>query len=258
MSSGNMKDYYLNKKYMTNEGYQVTIVEYNSSRDLTVQFENGYKVKSLLSNVKKGRISNPYHPSVCNKGYYGVGPYLSKINKVQTESYKVWNDMIRRCYPITDKDKEKFKAYEGCYVCDEWLNYQNFAKWYELNIYHIDGEVMQLEKDILIKGNKCYSPDTCTFVPRPINNLLIKSNSIRGDLPIGVTLSKKTKKPYRLLCIVNGKQKLLGTFDNINEAFNAYKEFKENYIKEKANEYKDKIPDKVYQALINYKVEIDD
>jgi hypothetical protein len=36
------------------------------------------------------------------------------------------------------------------------------------------------------------------------------------------------------------------------------KNFKENYIKQVADEYKDLIPQKVYEALYRYEVEIND
>ena len=42
----------------------------------------------------------------------------------------------------------------------------------------------------------------------------------------------------------------------VEEAFNVYKTIKENYIKEVANKYK--IPEKLYQALLNYQVEVND
>ena len=121
---------------------------------------------------------------------------------------------------------------------------------------------MQLDKDILKKGNKVYSPETCIFVPRRINSLFIKSDKARGRYPIGVTLRKDNGK-YRSQCDVQyeeepRKQIQLGQFDTPEEAFYAYKQFKENYIKEVADIYKPYIPEKLYEAMYRYEVEIDD
>ena len=115
---------------------------------------------------------------------------------------------------------------------------------------------MELDKDTLVKGNKIYSPETCIFVPQRINYLFLNSGGSRGLLPLGVyTVGKK----YASRTSKNGKRSVyLGSFDTPEEAFLAYKTAKEAYIKEVADEYKDKIPKKLYDALYAYTVEITD
>jgi hypothetical protein len=116
---------------------------------------------------------------------------------------------------------------------------------------------MELDKDILIKGNKIYSPDTCIFVPHEINMLFIKRNAKRGKYPIGVSYDKQKKK-FEASCSINNKQKRIGRFSTAEDAFNAYKIYKEGLIKQVATIYKAKIPYELYNALINYEVEITD
>ncbi len=116
---------------------------------------------------------------------------------------------------------------------------------------------MDIDKDILCKGNKIYSPDACVVVPQNINKLFTKCNNSRGDLPVGVSYHKLNEK-YIARCHVKGKLKHLGYYDSPEEAFYVYKNFKEKYIKEVAEEYKNKIPQKLYDAMVTYKVEIDD
>ena len=116
---------------------------------------------------------------------------------------------------------------------------------------------MNLDKDILIKGNKVYGPDTCIFVPQDINKLFTKRNNNRGNYPIGVSYNKQQKK-YKSYCNTNSKQNFLGYYDTPEEAFTIYKQFKENYIKQVADEYKNHIPEKLYNAMYEYEVEIDD
>ena len=120
---------------------------------------------------------------------------------------------------------------------------------------------MDLDKDILFKHNKIYSPETCVFVPQTINKLFVKSNSNRGESVIGT--SPKNGK-YQVYCsIINpetGKSKgeYLGIYDTELEAFKVYKYYKEKNIKEVADYYKNLIPQKLYQILYDYEVEIDD
>jgi hypothetical protein len=164
--------------------------------------------------------------------------------------------MLQRCY--SKKYQEKEPTYVGCTVCDEWLNFQNFAKWYDENYYEVEGEKMQLDKDILTKGNKIYNPENCIFVSQRINSLFIKCNHLRGVLPIGVSYEAESNK-YRALCNNGYKKSIhLGRFTILEEAFKAYKEYKENLIKQIANTYKNKIPKRLYDAMYRYEVEITD
>ena len=117
---------------------------------------------------------------------------------------------------------------------------------------------MDLDKDILIKGNKTYSPEACVFVPKKINSLFTKANNLRGDYPIGVSYFKESDKFKSQYKTMDGKEIHLGLFDTPEEAFISYKNAKEKYIKQIAEEYKSKIPQKLYKAMINYEVEITD
>jgi hypothetical protein len=115
-------------------------------------------------------------------------------------------------------------------------------------------ENFELDKDILIKGNKIYSPETCCFVPKEINLLFTKSNSIRGKYPIGVSCRKKDGK-FRAQCWVEGKQRFLGSFYTPEEAFQAYKEAKEQEIKRLAKKWRLFMTDECYEVMINYQIE---
>ena len=170
-------------------------------------------------------------------------------NNTKDICYQHWYDMIRRCYD--PKSLSRNPTYKGCYVCEEWNKFSNFKKWFDDN--YVEG--WQLDKDILIKGNKVYSPETCCFIPKVINLLLNKKQNSRGDYPIGV--SKRLDK-YTSCVSCFGVRKYLGIYDSIEDAFNAYKCEREKYIKEIALIFKSKIPTKVYNALINYEVEITD
>ena len=246
---------------ISNEGYKMKIVEYKNTKDIIVEFQDEYKAKvhTQYGAFKKGNVKNVFHKSVCGVGYIGDGKYKSKINGKLTKAYKYWHKMLLRCYDPYLLNKEP--TYINCYVCDEWLNFQNFSEWYEDNYYEIPNEKVQLDKDILVKGNKIYSPETCIFVPQRINSLFIKRDAGRGKYPIGVYWHKENNKFITQCQIIdkeNYKERYLGTYNTSEEAFLAYKNFKEKYIKEVADEYKYLIPKELYDAMYKYEVEIND
>lgn len=170
--------------------------------------------------------------------------------------YYIWVNMLNRCYNASKWSKHP--TYEGCKVCDEWLIFSNFQKWYQSN----SCRDFALDKDILIKGNKVYSPDTCCFVPQEINNLFLKSQRIRGKYPIGVVKTRNGRFVARISKRRNGiiRREEIGYYATSEEAFISYKHEKESYIKQLAQEYYDRgeITKKVYDALMRYEVEITD
>jgi len=180
----------------------------------------------------------------------GVGINDIEIN-TKDKCYKVWHSMMNRCY--SKKYHSKFPTYQNCSVCNEWTYLSNFKRWFDEN--YVDGYV--LDKDILVKGNKVYSPETCCFVPEEINLLLLNNKKKRGNLPIGVTFRDNS---YYAIMTKHNKTKHIGIFKTPIEAFNAYKIEKEKYVKELADKYfkEGKINIEVYNALMKYKVEYAD
>ena len=157
--------------------------------------------------------------------------------------------MLERCYSLEYKENQP--TYINSIVDCYWHNFQVFAEWFKNNYK----EGYELDKDLLVRGNKNYSPNTCCFIPKYINTLLIKCDSKRGKYFIGV---RKRKNRFEARCQVNGKPKYIGSFETELEAFYAYKNAKESDIKEVAEKYKDQITERCYWALINYKVNIND
>ena len=240
-----------------NFGSEIIVTNYRKLNDIDVYFPeyNWIKEHATYDNFKKGNVKCPYEKRTFNVGYLGEGEYKVSKNGKHTKCYDTWLKMLYRAY--SPKYMQQHPTYKECRVHESWHNFQLFSKWYYDNFYQIEGEQMALDKDILCKGNKIYSPDTCVFVPQRINSLFTKSDNKRGDCPIGVTYNKPGKI-YETYCGTNGKRKYLGCYKTPEEAFQVYKNFKEKYIKEVAEEYRDKIPTKLYNAMITYEVEIDD
>lgn len=225
------------------------IVGYKNSDNITVEFLDSHKFRKITtySNFVRGQIKNPYDKSACGVGYVGEGKYLTKENGRSTKLYSCWVHMIERCY--YEKNQNLHQSYYGtCTVCDEWLNFQVFAKWHEDNSYEID-ERLHLDKDILYPGNKIYAPDKCILTPQRINELFSYKPKNNG-LPVGISKTKYGEYVAKY----NGEQ--LGVYHTLEEAYDKYAMKKEEVIKQIAEEYKNKIPKKLYDALLRYEVDI--
>ena len=263
---GKVKNPHKNRNNLVNynkQGCMMKIVEYIDANNIIVEFQDEwkYKLHTAWKCFKNGESRNPYHPSIYEVGIIGSKYQITDINGKLLKEYDTWKGMLCRCYD--KKSKERHPTYKDVTCCDEWLLYENFYEWLHeqenfdkwVNLY-----LSALDKDILIKGNKIYSPETCFLVPENINSLFTKRQNHRGNCPIGVCYDKNKNK-YGAQCNNhNGKIQHLGYYDTPEEAFQAYKVYKENLIKQIAQEEYDKgnITKKCYDAMMNYEVEITD
>ena len=251
IDNDSMKQFRLGEINTMKCGVTAKIIEYNGSRDVKVKIiETDEIINTTYQNFKIGQIKSHYSPTLYNVGITGV------IDKGESDTYcyKLWVNIMTRCY--NEDYKKSRPTYKDVTICNEWKYYHNFKEWFNKHWYEIDGERIELDKDIINKGNKVYSPENCIFVPQRINSLFTKGNSKRGELPIGVTKTFKCET-FSSTVSINGKN-ITKRFETVEEAFQDYKFRKEKEIKRVADLYKDKIPTKLYEAMYNYKVEITD
>ena len=254
------------------EGCVTKIIQYNSTLDIIIEFQDEYKyrVHTNYQAFKNGQCKNPFYPSVYGHGYLGVDKNGNVLKTTElkegkwciTWKYIKWREMLRRCFD--NKLKERNPTYEGVTCCGRWLCFANFLEDLEVlkQEYNWSEDIkLNLDKDILHKNNKVYSLENCILVPDYINFLFTKNDTKRGSYPIGVSYRKDRKK-YQALCRINGKQTRLGYYNTIEEAFNAYKQAKEQEIKRIAEDCISKgfitKDSRLYNAMINYQVKITD
>lgn len=241
------------KEYINKFGESFKVTSCDNRLKVNITFDNGYKTTCTSTSINSLCCSSPYLKTVLGVGYLGDGKYNYMDDRYV---YKAWSHMITRCYD--EKYSAKFPTYKDCYVDERFHNFQVFAEWYYSNTW-IDAKHV-LDKDILIKGNKVYSPDTCILVDSRINAMFTKCNSIRGEYPIGVSIDKRYNK-LRGYIYTEDNKRTMRYCDTIEEAFNMYKSTKEQYLKRVADEYKNKYPNfpqKLYDAMYKYEVEITD
>ena len=243
---------------------EMQILEIIDSQRIKIKFlKSGYETIVYKHNFYAGRVRDKF--SGMNKdyryGYIGNGNYKDE-NGNKSKSYSYWAHMIRRSCDLNFKSDSRNLAYADVSVCDEWLNFENFDKWFNENYYECPfGGFMCLDKDILVKHNKVYSPETCCFVPNNINVLFLKQKYHKDKgIPFGSKLGKNADGSIKYIVRTTEyrKEKNIGTYKTKEEAFFAYKQEKERYIKEVAELYKPYIPKNVYDAMMKYEVEEND
>lgn len=156
--------------------------------------------------------------------------------------YRVWTNMLKRC---TEKFQERHPTYAGCTVSDEWLTFSRFKSWMEMQNF----EGLQIDKDLLIVGNRIYSEDTCMFVTQMVNSFTIDCGAARGEWLIGACWDKKAEK-FLAGCRnpFTQKRENLGYFSTEKEAHEAWRKRKNELAHELAEIQTD---ERVAKALIS-------
>ena len=217
------------------------VLKYNSWSSVEIEFVGtGYRTFVNQCCINTGNIKDYMLPSVFGVGFLGGSEYNITNSPI---AYSIWTDMIRRCY-MEDK---RFSNYIGHTVCEEWHNFQNFAKWCSLQNGFGDkdlkGKRFNLDKDLFSHGN-LYSPQTCCFLPPSLNNM-IKYFSVNSSYTVRLRNSGKwTPRCYR-----NGREVSLGTFSEKSYAVDKAKNFNRNKILEELGFYETNISEEVKEAF---------
>lgn len=236
-------------KFTNQQGSEFCVKKYTSAAKIVIEFMSPvrYSVNTNMGNIKKGHVHNKYLPTVAGVGI--IGDF--KVD-VKSKLYNTWVHMLKRVY--TPRTKLEVVNYGDCSVQNEWLNIENFAEWF--NIQNLENN-WEIDKDLLIKGNRVYSESSCIFLPREVNAFLTNRRNHRGAYPVGVTYHPRLDK-YQASCTFNGENNYLGVFPDPESAFNCYKNYKESCAKILATKWRGIIDKRGVEALLAYTVDITD
>lgn len=224
--------FYQGTIYETRSSGKLEILDYKDKFNVHVRFlDTGYESVVNMDNIKNGSVKDPYARTAYG-GYYGEGPYIANRDM---KIYKVWEGVLRRANVHKDPTHP---TYDTASVCEEWLNLQTFAKWYQEYRSRLNPESykeLQIDKDIYQWKcpNKIYSPSTCCLIPQKLNSILSTAD-ISDDSSIGILQNKNN---YRLEMRINGNRGTMGYYDTYEDAVKAYKDFKKKQILDLGAEY---------------------
>lgn len=204
-------------------------------------------------NLKTGGIHNPIKPNVCGVGFLGIGPHVAKRDYIPNPTHQVWHDMLKRAY--TPRTTEEARNYAGTSVHPHWHNFQNFADWYHERVDRF-GSVdftWQLDKDLLVPGNRQYGPDACCMVPKHVNTLFTDHAFGRGKYPLGVSKDER-QRGAKYIASVSGsaKSRRIGRYHTIPDAQRAYWSEKFRVIQETAIRYWQYLPEPLAWRLLTF------
>ena len=244
------KKIYVGSVVETKECGLAEIVEVIGGKHVRVKFIDTGKHTHIFQrgHFSLGGIRDPYRPAKYGVGYIGVGVYTKIWTKEVKQAHRIWTDVLRRSYD--EVFHKKYPTYEDCTVCDEWLNFQNFADWY-LN-HESYGLGYDLDKDLLVRGNKKYSPETCCMLPSEINATIQEGVLKDRGLPRGVY--KHAGGGYFARLVAGEKGTIYDRFDNVEEAEIFYKKQKREDLTRKAEKWKYLVTIDVYESLKAWEV----
>ncbi len=151
---------------------QVCVLAYHSADRIDIIFVNtGYQTTTSAHALRRNAaLQDPLAPTVFGVGRIGIGPHKAHEKTADTQPFKIWRAMLRRCYYVLPDGRRSHPSYAGVTVCAEWHDFQTFAQWYvESYPAGAAAGAYQLDKDIEVRGNTVYGPDACQFVTQREN-----------------------------------------------------------------------------------------
>lgn len=239
---------YYGKHYENKRGVKFKILDYVNKQKVKIVFEEPFVHTKWVEakHIRNGfGIRSPYEKLILGAGCLGEGVYNSK-NSV--DAYSVWHNMLKRCYSKAFQGRHP--SYVGCTVCDEWLNFQVFAEWYYNHESY--GFGYDLDKDLLVDGNRIYSPEFCCMLPEELNVFISKRGNSENGLPTGV--QRQGVDTFRADFGRFGRSHYIGAFNNIDDALIAYKKAKRGVFLELTEKWKYLVAVDVYESILNFEV----
>lgn len=236
--NNNISDGYYKHLYPVTENQYERLTELQEQSSEPLSEDVIMDVINAVEYKQEGWNPWDYHRGLCGVGYSGMKMNTEMRHSV---SYYKWKNMVQRCY-----DKKVHKKYKPEYkdksVCEEWLNYSNFRIWFDEHYVPCKNNQIDLDKDLLVQGNKVYSPETCVFLLHYQNTMFERSAK-----------DKIYEKEDGTFVIGGGKKK---TYATLKEAEDIVCERNQNRIESVAEKCKGSIPMCAYEAMLNWDVRL--
>lgn len=174
------------------------------------------------------RVNGGKVPDFKDAGGFWVRSYTEVTGGVRYQYYTragmLWNSIVSRCNPLGAEQKRN-AAYRG--TINKFKDFQTFADWCQTQhgyLYSDNGEYWPIDKDLIQPGCKTYSEETCCFISKAANTVLLSCRVLRGDYPVGVHKDHNSKS-FIAQCSGN-VPRWLGAFSTPLEAHRAWQKAK--------------------------------
>lgn len=236
-------NYYKNIYPMNEKQYDAVLEKYNAGVEITDEL-----ITDIVNDIFYK--ADDWYANKWKRTMFGVGYLGCNDANIENDNYiySKWCNMMQRCY---DANTHKLKPYYAdCTVDIEWHNFSNYRAWHKEN--QMGDQRLDLDKDVLIQGNMEYGAETCTLIPHFTNTIFEE----RGA-DTNITLNADSGK-YDVVMSILGKKNEVGSFDTEEEARAGFIAYKQDYIRKVAEDCKGKLPNKTYEAMKNWTVELAD
>lgn len=235
-------NYYKNIYPMTEKQYNAVSERYSDGEDITEGLI--FEIINDIMYKDDDWYANKWKRTLFGIGYLGCNDSFADGDNY---IYSKWANMMQRCY---DEKTHRLKPYYAlCTAEIEFQNFSNYREWHKENA--MGDRKVDLDKDLLVHGNTVYGSETCTLIPHFTNTLFEE----RRGTDTNIVLNNNTGK-YDVTMSILGKNEKVGTFDTEEEARQGFIDYKQDYIRKFAKKCKGKVPNKTYEAMMNWKVEI--
>lgn len=133
------------------QGDWMEVVEYISSQNITIKFDNGEMLKVNSSSLGE-KYCDVLPPS--KKNNY---TRCEKHGERYTKLWKEWNTMRWRCNP-KNKRHSVWYSDKGIKVCEEWNLYTNFRNWALSNGFNENLTIDRIDEKV------DYCPSNCRWL----------------------------------------------------------------------------------------------
>lgn len=209
----NKKQEVLNKSFPSKNHGDIKIINYINNEDVTGVFINtGNIINTSLYELRRGILKDVFSRTVRGVGYLG--------GKVENrKAYTTWGTLLKRNINNVGVD-------------ERWHNFQNFAEWFEKN--YIEGNNLYTN---LLSDDKepCYEHNSY-FLPHSIF-AVITTDSKGYHIKKGGYISSQFRMKH------------IGYFNTVEEAIEAYKEYKNKYFQQVLEENRHLISKETFKIL---------
>ena len=242
--------------YKNTHGEPFEVIDYFDCVNVVIKFNSGWTQRVAANTIRKGAVRDYLKPTIYGVGFNSLDRDFPDDYKYKRKAFNLWKDILTRCYSVAFKNKHP--TYVDVICSEDWHDFKNFYIWFK-DVYtdFMYNHKWELDKDLRVLKSNLYSKETCSFVPKQVNNII--NSWIKHDNE-DVCIEQRSRRdgvsylPY--LNNEDSKRISLGTFRNKSDAKNAVVTKKKEVLFKVIDKYKDNLNKDVIYVLTKFAKEL--